>query len=96
MRSKYLFAGTFFSLYLCVGAQTTATQDAQITKNNNAGLTYKAELLEKENSTVRGRITTRSGTNNVGIKLHVDFWGIPEDIQYLSTCTYSLSPGKYA
>lgn len=53
--------------------------DAPITKDNTGTAVYSAELLNKENTTIRGVISGQAGPHGRGVRIHLRFTGLPND-----------------
>ncbi|RHZ43649.1 putative cytosolic Cu/Zn superoxide dismutase [Aspergillus thermomutatus] len=52
---------------------------APVVTNNRANALYEATLPTRQNTTLRGWITLFAPPQGVGVKVHADFWGIPEN-----------------
>lgn len=59
---------------------------APVVTDNKPWRTYTAELQDKDNTTLRGQVTTYGPTDGVGIRLKVSFWGIPEGETLRMSC----------
>ncbi|KAF9889710.1 hypothetical protein FE257_007016 [Aspergillus nanangensis] len=71
-----LFKSYLLTLGLCLSA--TAQTPAPVTDNNIPSVIYQATLLDKDNTTVRGQVTTYGTADKVGVKVHVEFSGVPD------------------
>lgn len=55
---------------------------APITFNNPQSNLFEATLFDKSNTTVRGWVTIWAPPSGVGVKVHADFWGLPDSGPY--------------
>lgn len=58
------------------GAPANGTDHEAPLAVDNPRKLFEAELLDKSNTTVRGLVNIWS--QPVGVKVHVDFWGLPQ------------------
>lgn len=70
-----------YNLVLCsmLSLGLATAKDATESKNP-VGPIYKATLLDKDSTTVRGTISGTANDDGVGVVFDVDFWGFPEDV----------------
>ncbi|KAI5309452.1 hypothetical protein KEM55_003202 [Ascosphaera atra] len=61
------------------GLQAAQAADAPITKDSVGTAVYAAELLNKDNSTIRGIISGQAGPHGRGVRIHLRFTGLPDD-----------------
>jgi hypothetical protein len=51
-----------------------------VTNDNDAGdVLYQATLPHRQNTTLRGWVTLFAPRDGDGVKVHADFWGIPDN-----------------
>ncbi|BDD59655.1 hypothetical protein MPDQ_001764 [Monascus purpureus] len=73
-----LVASVLASLCLSVAAQNTS---APIVYDNPPNV-YELMLLDKTNTTVRGYVRASAPSSGVGVRIHADFWGLPDEGPY--------------
>lgn len=69
-------ANVLLGLALSVAAQPTNISKAPVILGNPPRL-FEATLLDKDNTTLRGAVNIWAEA--VGVKVHGDFWGVPEE-----------------
>ena len=69
-------ANVLLGLALSVAAQPTNISKAPVVLGNPPRL-FEATLLDKDNTTLRGAVNIWAEA--VGVKVHADFWGVPEE-----------------
>lgn len=69
-------ANVLLGLALSVAAQPTNISKAPVILGNPPRL-FEATLLDKDNTTLRGAVNIWAEA--VGVKVHADFWGVPEE-----------------
>lgn len=52
---------------------------APVVTDNRADALYEATLPSRQNTTIRGWITLFAPRQGDGVKVHADFWGIPNN-----------------
>ncbi|KAL9625789.1 MAG: hypothetical protein Q9160_000109 [Pyrenula sp. 1 TL-2023] len=72
---------TLAALYATLSAAQVAP--AAITTNNPIGATYKANLLDKNTTGIRGSVTATSSSNGTGVVFQVDLFGFPDENAYV-------------
>ncbi|PLN84373.1 superoxide dismutase [Aspergillus taichungensis] len=80
MHTKFL-ASSLMALCLSATAATAAATDfpkAPVTTNNDPTIQLKAQLLERDNSTIRGQLTAFALPHNDGLKVFARFTGLPD------------------
>lgn len=81
----HLLTSLLTSLTLALGIPTPNPETlhtAPITFNNPQDTLFEATLFDKSNTTVRGWITAWAPPSGVGVKIHADFWGLPDNGPY--------------
>lgn len=81
----HLISSLLFPLTLAIAIPSSgpeAINTAPITFNNPQNALFEATLFDKSNTTVRGWITAWAPPSGVGVKLHADFWGLPDNGPY--------------
>lgn len=81
----HLLTSLLTSLTLALGIPTPNPETlhtAPITFNNPQDALFEATLFDKSNTTVRGWITAWAPPSGVGVKIHADFWGLPDNGPY--------------
>ncbi|KAB8212945.1 Cu,Zn superoxide dismutase-like protein [Aspergillus novoparasiticus] len=79
-----LFLVILSNLCLLTLPHAIVSQNAPVTQENDPRLLHQAKLLDKDTTTIRGRMTIWSGLNDVGVRVHVLFLGLPKVGQYLT------------
>lgn len=84
-----LIAALLFSLALAVNTSSPSSESlhsslhpAPIIYNNPQDALYEATLFDKSSTTVRGWLTAWAPPSGVGVKIHADFWGLPDSGPY--------------
>ncbi|PLB35446.1 putative cytosolic Cu/Zn superoxide dismutase [Aspergillus candidus] len=67
-----------FCLSATAAAAATDFPKAPVTTNNNPTVQLKAELLDKSNSTIRGKLTAFALPHGIGVKVNARFTGLPD------------------
>lgn len=81
----HLLSGLLTPLSLAISTPAPNPESfraAPITFNNPQEALFEATLFDKSNTTVRGWITAWAPPSGVGVKIHADFWGLPDNGPY--------------
>jgi hypothetical protein len=81
MRKTVFLACSFMGIGLSAAA-TGALGDAIVVNDNPVGPVYRADLLCKETTDLRGSITATAADNGVGVTFKVDFFGFPDEQKF--------------
>lgn len=77
-----IFTALIFPLALALSITSMNAEhlhSAPIIFNNPQGAVYEANFFEKSNTTIRGWVTAWAPSSGVGVKIHADLWGLPDD-----------------
>lgn len=80
MRSS-IVVSSLMSVALSSAAATGELGDAAVVKNNPIGPIYKATLLERDDSEVRGSILATTTNKGRGVIFDAEFWGFPDEAE---------------
>lgn len=93
MHTKFLASSLVaFCLSATAAAAATDFPKAPVTTNNNPTVQLKAELLDKSNSTIRGKLTAFALPHGIGVKVNARFTGLPDGEPLSASHPFSLSP----
>lgn len=56
--------------------------EAPVIRNNPKGVVYRATLLNRDTTTLRGSVTATAPPDGTGLVFHVDLRGFPDEQQF--------------
>lgn len=86
---------SLLSVALTSAAVTGKQGDAAVVKDNPIGPIYKATLLDKDDTEVRGSILATTTNKGRGVIFDAEFWGFPDEAENgpFSECPYPIIAG---
>lgn len=76
------------SAALSYATTTGELGDATVIENNPVGPIYKATLLDKDDTEVRGSILATAANDGRGVIFDAEFWGFPDEAENGPFCQY--------
>lgn len=70
------------SVALTSAAATGELGDAKVVQDNPIGPIYKATLLDKDDTELRGSVIGTTTNKGRGVIFDVEFWGFPDEAEY--------------